>query len=216
MGLLDLLLPPACAACGAVSSILCRRCIARLDPPGRASDRFVVADPGVVLGDALVIGVAAFAHRGPARRGLASLKYAGASRIAALLAAEALPALARLEAVAGDPVLVPVPVHAERRRIRGYNQAELLAHELARGARLPVADLLVRRLPTTKQHGLNRADRMRNLRGAFGLRDGADVPATVVLIDDIVTTTATLEACARVLRDAGSRMVYGFAIAREV
>lgn len=170
----------------------------------------------MVLGDALVMGVAAFAHRGPARRGLASLKYAGASRIAALLAMEALPAFARLRVLAGDPVLVPVPVHAERRRTRGYNQAELLARELAQGARLPVADVLVRRLPTTKQHGLNRAERLRNLRGAFGLRDGVDAPATVVLIDDIVTTMATLEACASVLRDAGSRVIYGFAIAREV
>ncbi|MEJ7803377.1 MAG: ComF family protein, partial [Candidatus Limnocylindria bacterium] len=80
----------------------------------------------------------------------------------------------------------------------------------------PVADVLERARLTTKQHRLDRVARLHNLRGAFGLRNGAVVPSTVILVDDIITTTATLEACASVLREAGCQSVYGFALAREV
>ena len=78
------------------------------------------------------------------------------------------------------------------------------------------APLLVRVRPTTKQHRLNRTARLANLRGAFSVAPGPRVPATVIIVDDIITTTATLEACASVLRIAGADAVYGFAIVREV
>ena len=82
---------------------------------------------------------------------------------------------------------------------------------------LPVIDLLERVRPTTKQHRLDRAARLANLRAAFSVRAAAtSMPAAVIVVDDIVTTTATLEACASVLRAAGVREVYGFAVAREI
>lgn len=74
----------------------------------------------------------------------------------------------------------------------------------------------MRTRPTTKQHRLDRAARLANLRGAFGVRAGASVQARVIVVDDIITTTATLEACASVLSEAGVAETYGFAIAREV
>ena len=82
--------------------------------------------------------------------------------------------------------------------------------------RLPAVDALDRIRPTTKQHRLDRLARLRNLRAAFSVRSGAAVPTVAILVDDIITTTATLEACASVLREAGCEAVYGFAIAREV
>ena len=99
---------------------------------------------------------------------------------------------------------------------RGYNQATLVARELSRLARLPLRDVLVRVRPTTKQHRLNRSARLANLRGAFAVAPGIAVPRTAILVDDILTTSATLEACASVLADAGCEAAYGFAIAREV
>ena len=75
---------------------------------------------------------------------------------------------------------------------------------------------LVRSRPTTKQHRLNRAARLANLRGAFETNEGAEITGAAILVDDIVTTTATLEACAEVLRHAGVPAAYGFAIAREI
>ncbi|MGH2456604.1 MAG: ComF family protein, partial [Candidatus Limnocylindria bacterium] len=86
------------------------------------------------------------------------------------------------------------------------------------GARLglPRVDILQRRRPTTQQHRLDRSGRLKNLRDAFGTAPGARAPPVAILVDDILTTGATLEACAAVLRAAGSQRVLGFAIAREV
>jgi ComF family protein len=215
MRLLDLLLPPACAGCGRSGSLVCSDCVSRLQQPFDARDRFVAPDAGIVVGDALLLAVAAFAYEGPMRRALWALKYSGASRLAPPLADAALPALRALLSVAGpNAVLVPVPVHAERRASRGYNQAELLGRGLARRSGLPITSMLERTRPTTKQHRLNRVARLNNLRGAFAVTSRP--PPTVILVDDIITTTATLEACASILRDAGCRAVYGFAISREV
>jgi ComF family protein len=216
MPLLDLLLPPACAACARIGSILCAPCRSELRPPMRPDDRFFAADAGVVLGDALELAVAAFAYEGVVRRALQRLKYIGAARVAAALAEAALPAFAPLVRVSGRASFVPVPVHIARRRERGYNQAALLAVELARLTHLPVTDVLLRPHPTTKQHRLDRAGRLRNLRGAFTLREDARPPPALIVVDDILTTSATLEACASVLRAGGAEHVYGFAIAREV
>ncbi len=169
-----------------------------------------------MIGDALALAMAAFAYAGPMRRALAALKYTGASRLAPMVARASLPALERLVEVSGAAALVPVPVHVERLRVRGYNQAELIACELAKGSRLPVASWLRRVRPTTKQHQLDRAARLANLRGAFEVTASVLVPPVVILVDDIITTTATLEACASVLRASGAERVYGFAVAREV
>lgn len=213
--LLDILLPPACSACGRAGAILCRACIGAFETPPAGA--FVVADAGVVLGQELTLAVGAFAHRGPVRRALGRLKYAGAGRVARPLAAAAAPALERLLSIAGvEAILVPVPVHATRERQRGYNQAALLAGDLGRSAGLDVAPVLVRRAVTERQHRLDRAARLRNLRDAIGLRAGSAAPAIAIVVDDILTTSATLEACASVLRSGGTREAYGFAIAREV
>ena len=216
MDLLGALLPAACSGCGRYGAILCATCLRSLRPPGDASNRFLAPDPGIVVGEALEVGMAAFAYEGPLRRALAGLKYGGAARVADPLAARAERQLASLRAMAGDAALVPVPVHAARRRERGYNQAELLARALARRVRLPVVDVLERARATTQQHRLDRAARLRNLRDAFTLRPDARPPAVAILVDDILTTSATLEACAGVLRAAGCSRVLGFALAREV
>jgi len=214
MGVLDLLLPPACAGCGRSGALLCRVCRARLRPPSDARDRFVAPDAGVVVGDALVVAIAAFAYGGPMRRALAALKYTGASRLAPILADLALPTLDRLARITGSAALVPIPIHRDRLASRGYNQAALLADSLARRRRMHVVAALDRVLPTTKQHRLNRAARLQNLRGAFAATGSA--PPVAMLVDDIITTTATLEACASVLRAAGCEAVYGLGVAREV
>jgi ComF family protein len=180
------------------------------------ADRFLAPDAGVVVGESLSMAVAALVYGGPVRRALAALKYSGAARLAPILARAAAPAMRQLLAVTGPAALVPVPLHRDRRRVRGYNQAELLARQLARLVELPTVDALARARPTTKQHRLNRAARLQNLRGAFVMRPGARAPRIAILVDDIITTTATLEACASVLRDAGSVAVFGFAVAREV
>ena len=214
MAMIDLLLPPACAGCGRVGELLCPRCRRAFRPPFDSAHRFVVADAGIVLGDALSLAVAAFAYEGPLRRALAALKYTGASRLAGPLADASFERMDDLLALTGPAALVPVPVHVERRRSRGYDQAELIAARIAARTRLPTQSVLERVRPTTKQHGLSRAARLANLRDAFAVRTSA--PSRVILVDDIITTTATLETCAAVLRRNGTETVYGFSVAREV
>ena len=143
------------------------------------------------------------------------LKYGHAARVAGPLGAAAAGRLVEMRAHLREAVLVPVPLHPVRERERGYNQAMLLAHALA-PAGMRVESLLIRGRMTTKQHKLDRAARARNLAGAFRLARGGPAPPTVVIVDDIMTTGATLEACASVLKRAGARRVYGFTVAREV
>lgn len=216
MGLLELLLPEACAGCGRYGELLCASCLASLRPAVAEADRFAAADPGIIVGDAMEMAMAAFIHEGTIRRVLQRLKYGGAGRLAIPLALAAAPALRALVAQSGPAPLIPVPVHDARRRQRGYNQAELLAAELGRLTRLPVLDLLLRHRPTTRQHGLGRAARLHNLRGALGIRSAVRAPDVAILVDDILTTSATLEACAETLRRHGVSRVFGFAVAREV
>jgi len=214
---MELLLPPACAGCGRYGAVLCFACLAGLRSARTPENRFGGADPGVVVGEALELAIAAFVHEGAMRRALQRLKYGGAAALAAPLARQALPALTDLlTMVDGEVALVPVPVHPERQRQRGYNQAALLAGELASRVGLPLRDILVRTRPTVRQHGLNRAARLHNLRGAFGLAEPPPPDVAAVLVDDILTTSATLEACAEVLRSGGATRIVGFAIAREV
>jgi ComF family protein len=216
MGVLEVLLPPACAGCGRFGHLVCEQCVTGFRAASAPDDRFMASDPATMVGDALELAVAAFVHEGMLRRALQRLKYGGSGRIAVPLARAAAPALEALTRVCGSHPLVPVPVHAARQRQRGYNQAALLAGALGKERGLAVCDILERRRATARQHGLGKAARLHNLRGAFALRDGARPPPSLILVDDILTTSATLESCAQVLREAGAVSVYGFAIAREV
>ena len=216
MGLLDVLLPPACSGCGTFGDVFCRSCRASLRPASDRGSRFFAPDPGVVVGSEFRVAVAAFIYEGAVRRALQRLKYGGVARVAAPLAEAAVPALRGLVMTTGALPIAAVPLHPARQRERGYNQAELLARELAARAGLPFVDLLVRTRSTVKQHKLDRAGRARNLAAAFALRPNVRAPPAVLVVDDIMTTGATLEACASVLRAAGVSDVYGFTLAREV
>jgi ComF family protein len=115
--------------------------------------------------------------------------------------------------------VVPVPVHADRERQRGYDQAALIAEVAARELRLPVVRALERRRATIAQFELGRDRRATNVAGAFAVRAGRGGAAVagrwVLLVDDVVTTGATLAACGTALRDAGAVALSAIAVARE-
>lgn len=111
--------------------------------------------------------------------------------------------------------LLPLPLHRERLRRRGYDQALELARPLARALNLPLADGLLKRTKSTSAQSRLDADaRKRNLRGAFRVIPGAALPAHIVLVDDVMTTGATLHAAARVLLAAGVQRVDAWVCAR--
>jgi ComF family protein len=156
------------------------------------------------------------AFGGPVREALHALKYRGERRLAPVLAGAMVERWRR--AGRGGELLVPVPVHASRRRERGFDQAEDLAAAVARGLGLPWAPALERRTRTVAQHSLGRAERARNLGGAFVVRaDHRDVVMGrwTILVDDVSTTGATLTECAAALRTAGARAVSALTLARD-
>ena len=119
------------------------------------------------------------------------------------------------ERLAAD-VIVPVPLHRQRTRERGYNQVDLFARPLAKRLKLsyrPV--LLVRSRPRPEKHLLHFDERWEAVRGAFAIREDSRVDnLRILLLDDVMTTGATLDACSRALREAGAKSVLGLAIAR--
>jgi ComF family protein len=213
--ILDLALPGTCAGCGGEETVLCDDCrrsiYRRLDLP-----------PGVPLGlPAAVTAPLAQIEwcapfTGPVRTALHRLKYSGERRLAVPLGA-ALAARWR-EAGAGGDLLVPVPVHRERAHKRGYDQAVLLSAAASNQLGLPWLAALVRSRNTTPQFDLDRRARRRNVEEAFALRAGAE-PAIrgrwPILVDDVVTTGATLGACAEALYRAGAVAVSALTVAHE-
>jgi predicted amidophosphoribosyltransferase len=195
--LLDLAFPAACVGCDAEGSALCSTCGAAL-----AGRRGLPA--GVPLGMPSDVPLPLVQlewcapFRGIVRDALHTLKYGGERRLAGPLGAAA--AARWTEAAIGGDALVHVPVHAARRAARGYDQAELLAR-----ATLP-------------QFELGRDRRAANVAQAFVVDArlaGAVAGRWVVLVDDVVTTGATLVACALALRDAGAVAVSALTVARE-
>jgi ComF family protein len=120
-------------------------------------------------------------------------------------------------ALAAD-VVVPVPLHRQRERERGYNQAALLSQPLAKRLRLPhKAVLLMRTKARPEKQILTLEERWESVRGAFATRPGSQVDnLRVLLLDDVLTTGATLDACARALLEAGAKSVVGLTVARAV
>jgi ComF family protein len=192
--------PPCCRTCGdplptwrvlSVAEALCPRCRRR--------------EPLVSL--ARAVGP----YEGTLRAIVHALKYDGRPTIARHLAARMREA--GTEVLAGADLAVAVPLHRSRERARGFNQAR----ELGRHLGLPIADALVRTRRTPPQADLPAARRHANVRGAFEWRRPVAVQGkTIVLVDDVSTTGATLNACARALLDAGAAEVRALTAARAV
>jgi ComF family protein len=219
---LDLALPARCPGCGTEGAPICAACLPVLDARLEVAAGIAIGLPSDVPPPLLQLEWCA-PFSGLIRDALHELKYSGEKRLARPLGA----AIARRwrRAGAGGDVLVPVPVHATRAKARGYDQAELIARAAADELGLPCAPILERDRATIAQFDLDRAARATNVQGAFRLKprpvlDGRPDPRPlaghwVVLIDDVVTTGATLAACATPLLEAGAIGVSAASVARE-
>jgi ComF family protein len=234
---LDLLYPPVCLACRRAIGMhggLCPACWSamrfierpyceRLGTPfetdlaasegGRFLSPAAVADPPVFARARAVAR-----YEGPARHLVHRLKYGDRGELA--------PPMGRWMARAGEDlldeaeVLVPVPLHRLRLAQRRFNQSVALARAVAHVSGVPTrCDLLVRRKPTPPQVGLTRRLRAQNVQGAFGVPQDRRIDVAgrrLVLIDDVMTSGATLNAAARVLLRAGASQVDALVFARVV
>jgi ComF family protein len=191
------LVPPLCVACGRPLACgdrwLCNGCRARLWTGLRRRVRWLD------LGDGITMQVRYLLDYGPfVSRIVGALKYGDKPGLASLLAACMRTSLDGC--LPGDTILVPVPLSAPRRRERTYNQSRLLAAEVSRLTGCPVRpDILFRKRATRAQTGLDRGRRLVNVAGAFAVGRAVGPAASILLIDDVITTGSTLRECAREL-----------------
>ncbi|RIK25239.1 MAG: hypothetical protein DCC52_11500 [Chloroflexi bacterium] len=220
--LLNLLFPPRCANCKQTGSALCPQCfdrIKRLQPPfcERCSHPLVSAAapcPECRAHPRRITCIRAAAwHEGVVRQAIHALKYNRRRDVAAPLAMLLAPVCAQFQPQ--PDFITSVPLHPERQRARGYNQAELLAEQTARRLRCTCVHVLERTRATADQIGLSAQERRGNVADAFRVSASRDLTAKrVVLIDDVCTTGATLDACADALFARGAAAVYGVTVAR--
>lgn len=201
---LHIITQPACALCGfpfeyeVGENALCGACLEKTPPYAK--------------------GWAALRYDEAARSLVAKLKYADKTHLAPYLGR--LMAAQGQEVLEGADVLVPVPLHWRRMLTRRYNQSLLLARETSKASGIPLLpDALKRTRHTPPQASLSRKERLDNVRGAFtATRKGVAAMAgkTVVLVDDVMTTGATIYACCKTIRRAGAKEVRVLTLARRM
>ena len=229
--MLDLFYPQHCSLCGCRTEVegtgerevFCDTCLSKIQPPAEYHCQ-VCSHPmdGLMLCPncdgrnwCLETIVTACRYEGGVRELIQRFKYGRDIALARPLGRLLLRALddPRLKGRSFD-VVVPIPLHPLRERERGFNQEELLARFLARSMKIPKQVLLKRIRPTAQQAGFDRAHRMENLRGAFELKRPLPTDARILLVDDVSTTGATLDACAAVLKKSGAAEISSVVVAR--
>jgi ComF family protein len=236
-GLLDFLLPPVCLACDKLIAAgdscrnVCRRCRALLRVPpaplcsrcGAPRLRTGRADSTVcgfceTWADSICFARSAFLLQSPADRIVHQLKYRGWQCLAGF-AGEAMARSALPLEMTGCDAVVAVPTTKTRVRERGYNQAALIADAFAAVVKIPRRDWLERSASSSSQTTLQPAKRAANVAGAFRLGPGAEEPvygSRILVVDDVLTTGATVSECAQTLVDAGAAMVCVLTFARAL
>jgi ComF family protein len=208
--------------CSAGPELLCSSCQQQIEyirPPvcnlcGRpeATSRRCPSCHGIPL---KIDGIRAVGYlEGPLRTAIHRFKYSNVRGLAVPLGRLAAEALLRYDL--SVDTIVPVPLHPQRLRERGYNQASLLAAEIGKPGNLAVVDdVLVRVKSTMPQVGLSAKRRRENVREAFCCTSTVLQGHSVLIVDDVCTTGATLEACCLALREVGVGLVWGLVLARE-
>lgn len=220
-----IVLPPRCLLCGADGSAgrdLCGGCARDIELNAVACPRCALPleAPAPLCGECL-------AHAPPFDAAWAPFRYAhpldllemrfkfGADLAAGRVLADLMIDRAHADAPSLPDLVVAVPLHASRLRRRGFNQAHELAKPLARAIGIPfAADAIERVRATSAQTGLDAIARRRNLRSAFAAKPDAELPAHVVVLDDVMTTGATMRECALALKRAGVARVDAWTLAR--
>lgn len=225
--ILDLVFPRRCAVCdepvGRLLEGVCSSCRAKIvyikAPFCMKCGKQLKSGKGEFCSDCLkrkhlyIQGRALYDY-GSMADSIFRFKYAGRQEYAMFYGEELYERYGRWLSVIKPDVLIPVPAHSSRKRLRGYNQSELLARELSKVSGIPVRDnLIIRKKKTLPQKNLTQRERQNNLKKAFKIRQNDVKLNTIVIIDDIYTTGSTIDAMAEVLFTTGVREVYYMALA---
>lgn len=220
----DFFFPQFCVGCGLEGDILCVSCLGKLErvsPPFCDRCGLPQTGPGPCRDcsgpDLCIDGIRSpLLFKKLTREIIHQFKYNNLRTLAPLLAGLLNTSLA-VYGLTAD-ALVPVPLHSARLRERGYNQALLLANELEKLSHIPVCSDVLRRTTNTLPQAKTSSslERRRNMQGSFVCKYGKLKDKQVLLIDDVSTSGATLDACAFSLKQAGVATVWGLTVAREV
>ena len=222
---LDFFFPRFCVGCGKEGDFICDSCqasLARIEAPvcpkcGKPQINQMLCSSCLNWEADIDAIRSPFRFEGVIRKAIHEFKYRNLRAIAGRLADLMGDYLIGADAVPGD-VLVPVPLHSKRLKERGYNQSALLAKELSRLTGLPVNDgCLIRNcynVPQAKTRNVE--ERRQNVVGIFTCKNKDLRDKKVLLIDDVTTSGATLNACAAALKAAGAMSVWGLTLAREI
>jgi len=204
-GILDILLPKKCIGCKKEGQYICKNCEIFLSEvePYEAE-----LTPGVV---------SVWEYEGIIEKAILKIKYNGCHDIINELVDKA---FEKIELnLSADTYITYVPMYKKRERERGFNQAELTARKVGEKTERPVIKFLKKIKDNRTQVGLDPKERLENVKDAFQLSvkpSLTETPSSVLLVDDVYTTGATMRECTRVLRKAGVKNVYGFTIARKL
>ena len=224
---LDLLFPPHCAACQRLGAWLCTDCLNEIEAielpvcqycgRPRAGDSRAAVCGRCQVSPIQLDGLRAYAiHGGPLREAIHQFKYEDLRGLAGLLGQLMADGWSRLAPRDLElDAIVPVPLHRNRQRQRGYNQAALLARELGHCLQLPIVeDAVVRSRATAPQVDLNARARRENVRDAFRCEGNGLSGKRILLVDDVCTSGATLESACLALRGAGVSSVWACTLTR--
>ncbi len=230
MSFLDFLFPKRCIGCRKIGSFICSDCFSRIEyssvyscPECLRPSFNGLTHPKCIKRYSLDGVFPAVTYKGIVKKLLYQFKYSPyLSSLSGLLGEIMYEGLIQNESfnkvLASEPVIVAVPLSAKRQRQRGYNHAQLLAQDLGLKLGLKVENILTRKIDTKPQYKLKKEQRQENIKGAFSMSHNIKLNLknkTIILVDDIATTYATLKECAKVLKQNGAGKVYGVVFAKE-
>lgn len=201
---LDVLFPIECLGCGKEKTWICDKCLETI-PLGVQFVEKKYLDCVLICGsyDNEIL-----------KKSIHTFKYKYAVELGEPLGKLLLKILRKVS-LPRDFLLVPVPLHKKRLKERGFNQAEILAQEIAKGFNAPIANILCRSRYTLPQVDLDKEERQKNVQEAFACLEHLKIKnQNVILIDDVLTTGATMGECAKILKEEGAEKVWGLVLAR--
>ncbi|OGH18701.1 MAG: hypothetical protein A2868_02780 [Candidatus Levybacteria bacterium RIFCSPHIGHO2_01_FULL_40_15b] len=231
MSFLDFIFPKKCINCKRFGGFLCADCFSKIryNEPFQCPVCLKASFDGLthpVCRDKYLIDgvISTVVYNSIARKLIRQFKYRPyVSRLSEIIGEVMNEGLAQNETLYSfiqrfKPVIIPIPLSSKRLRERGYNHAEIIASHVAKYFNLKMdPKILIRIKDTRPQYRLNRKERFENIRGAFDtIREKTKIPNSVILVDDLATSLATLKEAAKVLKQKGSKRVLGVTFAREI
>ncbi len=230
MALIDLIFPKKCINCAKFGEFICADCFSRIKfndalecPACLRPALNGMTHPACITAQGLDGAISVVVYNGVVKKLIYQFKYnPHLSKLASTISELMTEGLSQNESFYAfsekyQPVLVPIPLSTKRLRERGYNHAELLSNYVAQYFKLGSDNKILTRSKETKpQFRLNREERKKNVEGAFDVAKSSKVPSSIILIDDIATSFATLKEAAKILKRKGARKVLAVTFAREI